>query len=53
MGTFVDLAWDTDSVQTGLKAERPSDVQGVASLNIESSNQLLETLEESNGYLER
>jgi putrescine transport system substrate-binding protein len=22
--TFVDLAWDTDSVQTGLKAERPS-----------------------------
>jgi len=24
MGTFVDLAWDTDSVQTGLKAERPS-----------------------------
>jgi len=24
MGTFVDLAWDTDSVQTVLKAERPS-----------------------------
>jgi hypothetical protein len=24
MGTFVDLAWDTDSVQTGLKAEMPS-----------------------------
>jgi hypothetical protein len=24
MGTFVDLAWDTDSVQTVLKTERPS-----------------------------
>jgi len=24
MGTFVDLAWDTDPVQTVLKAERPS-----------------------------
>jgi hypothetical protein len=23
MGTFVDLAWDTDSVQTVLKTERP------------------------------
>ena len=24
MGTFVDLAWGTDSVQTALKMERPS-----------------------------
>jgi hypothetical protein len=24
MGTFVDLAWDTDPVQTVLRAERPS-----------------------------
>jgi len=24
MGTFVDLAWGTDSVQTALKTERPS-----------------------------
>jgi len=118
MATFVDLAWDTDPVQTVLKAERPSsseklqpmaqgtsnphnvrkslrktgkrrrikryqtygfpavesaaifeplkflahteiyealqpEPQEVASLRRESSNQLLETLEEWNIYLER
>jgi hypothetical protein len=26
MGTFVDLAWGTDSVQTVLKTERPSKI---------------------------
>ena len=38
MGTFVDLAWDTDSVQTGLKAERPSSSEKLLPMTQGTSN---------------
>jgi hypothetical protein len=38
MGTFVDLAWDTDSVQTVLKTERPSSPENFQPMAQRTSN---------------
>jgi hypothetical protein len=38
MGTFVDLAWDTDYVQTVLKTERPSSPENLQLMAQRTSN---------------
>jgi hypothetical protein len=38
MGTFVDLAWGTDSVQTVLKTERPSSPENLQRKTQRTSN---------------
>ena len=38
MGTFVELAWDTDSVQTVLNAERPSSPENLQPMAQRTSN---------------
>jgi hypothetical protein len=38
MGTFVDLAWDTDSVQTVLKTERPLSPENLHPMAQRTSN---------------
>ena len=38
MGTFVDLAWGTDSVQTVLKTERPSSPENLQPMAQRPSN---------------
>ena len=38
MGTLVDLAWDTDSVQTALKTERPSSPENLQRKTQRTSN---------------
>ena len=38
MGTLVDLAWGTDSVQTALKTERPSSPENLQGKAQRTSN---------------